>query len=82
LRKRVIFGLIVSPSLIVFSIIMSLYTYHYETTNRVGVVGDLVFNINSIFPYIFSFISGILSLITFILAARNDRRKRNVNVPH
>jgi hypothetical protein len=77
MSKRVLFGLIGSTLLIIFSISMCVYIYYYSTTNRMGVVGDGKFHFRSTLTFIFTFISGILSLTAFIIRAYQDKRGRD-----
>jgi TRAP-type C4-dicarboxylate transport system permease small subunit len=74
MRKRVVFGLIGSSLLIIFSIIMCVYIYNYSTTNRVGVVGDGEFHFKNILTFIFTFLSGAMSLLRFIILAYQDKK--------
>jgi TRAP-type C4-dicarboxylate transport system permease small subunit len=76
MRKRVIFGLFCSSLLIIFSVIMSIYSYIYFTSNRVGVLGDGKFHFSSITTFVFTFISGSLFLIVFIAQAYKDRQRK------
>jgi hypothetical protein len=66
-RKRIVIGLILSIFMIISSVLLSLYTYHYSTTNRVGVVGDGEFHFKSILSFVFSFISGVMFLISLLI---------------
>lgn len=68
-----VFGLVGSTLVILFSVIMCLYTYNYFTSNRVGVVGDGKFHFKSIITFVFTFISGCCSLLVSIIAAYKDK---------
>ncbi|TXK83464.1 hypothetical protein [Paenibacillus sp. N3.4] len=79
MRKRVLFSLIMSIALIIFSIGMCFYAYHYATSNRVGPIGDGQFHFKTIISFLFSGLSGICTLILSIIQANKDR-KANVDL--
>jgi TRAP-type C4-dicarboxylate transport system permease small subunit len=76
-RNRLIIGLIISSIMIISSVIMMLYTYHYSTTNRVGVVGnwDGEFHFKSIIPYTFTFISGTMLFISSLIQLSREKKR-------
>lgn len=62
--------------LILASVIMSLYTYYYETTNHVGVLGDGKFHFKTIITFIFAFFTGVSTLVSSLIQITKEKKKR------